>query len=113
MKAVADHWGTPRAAVLAAKAGADMLLVCHTWEQQKETFDALMAAVESGDLPLARVEEAAGRVLNAKRSAFARSAPSLSVIGSAEHQQVTEAITEASGAAVVSGPTTLGESAPV
>ncbi len=112
MKAVADHWGTPRAAVLAAKAGADMLLVCHTWEQQKETFEALIAAVHNGELPLARVEEAVSRVLAAKRLAFAQAAPLLSVIGSPEHQEVTDAITEASGTAVISGPTTLGESAP-
>lgn len=113
MKAVADHWGTPRAAVLAAKAGADMLLVCHTWEVQKATYDALLTAAQTGDLPLARVDEAVGRVLAAKRLAFAQSPPPLSVIGSAEHHRVAEAIRASSGATVPSGPTTLGESVPV
>lgn len=112
MKAVADHWGTPRAAVLAAKAGADMLLVCHTWEQQKATYEALMAAAEAGELPPARIDEAVGRILAVKRLAFTQSAPPLSVVGLAEHQRITDAIAASSGAAVVSGPTTLGESAP-
>ncbi|MBC8104660.1 MAG: glycoside hydrolase [Cytophagales bacterium] len=113
MKAVADRWGTARAAVLAAKAGADVLLVCHTRERQHETRDALLAAVQSGELPLARVEEAAGRVLAAKRLAFARPQPPLSVIGAVEHRRIAEAIRAASGAATISGPTTLGESAPI
>jgi beta-N-acetylhexosaminidase len=112
MKAVADHWGTPRAAVLAAKAGADMLLVCHTWEQQKATYDALLHAAQTGDLPLERVEEAVGRVLAAKKRAFAQPMPPLSVIGSSEHQKVAEAITTVSGTAIIRGLTTLGESAP-
>jgi beta-N-acetylhexosaminidase len=112
MKAVADHWGTPRAAVLAAKAGADMLLVCHSWEQQQETYNALIEAVESGELPLIRVDEAVGRVLTTKRLAFTPEVPPLSVIGSAEHRQVADAITEASGWNVINEPTMLGESAP-
>jgi beta-N-acetylhexosaminidase len=112
MKAVADHWGTPRAAVMAAKAGADMLLVCHSWEQQQRTYDALLAAAESGELPRSRLDEAAGRILAAKRLAFAQPMPPLSIIGSTEHQKIAEAITAASGAAVISGPTTLGEAAP-
>ena len=113
MKAVADHWGTPRAAVLAAKAGADILLVCHTWEEQKATFDALITAAETGDLPLARIDEAVQRVLAAKRFAFAHPMPPLSVIGSPEHQRIADAITAASGASIITGATTLGESAPV
>jgi beta-N-acetylhexosaminidase len=104
--------GTPRAAVMAAKAGADMLLVCHSWEEQEGTYNALMGAVESGELPLSRVNEAVSRVLAAKRLAFSQEAPSLSVIGSAEHRQVADTITEASGRTLVNGPTTLGESAP-
>jgi beta-N-acetylhexosaminidase len=41
MKAVSQGWGTARGAVLAAKAGADMLLVCHTEARQRETYQAL------------------------------------------------------------------------
>jgi len=67
MKAVRDHWGTPRAAVLAAVAGADLLLVCHTFERQRETLDALREAVATGELSRSRVRDAARRVLDAKR----------------------------------------------
>ncbi len=66
MKAVADRWGVARAAVLAAKAGADVLLICHTWEQQKSAFDALKLAVETGELPESRVEESVARVQKLK-----------------------------------------------
>jgi hypothetical protein len=58
------------------------------------------------------VEEAVGRVLAAKKRAFAQPMPPLSVIGSSEHQKVAEAITTVSGTAIIRGLTTLGESAP-
>ena len=110
MKAVADGWGTARAAVLAACAGADMLLVCHTWEQQKATFDALMGAVQTGELPLTRVDDAVARVLRAKQIVAAGgAAPDLTVIGSAEHQVVRAAF---GGGNTPAGPTTLGAEAP-
>lgn len=108
MKAVADHWGTPRAAVLAAIAGADLLLVCHTPARQRETRDALLAAVRSGELPEARVSEAAERVLAAKRRAAAAPRPPLAVLGAAEHRHLTAQIEEAAPIHI----TTLGEAAP-
>lgn len=66
MKAVADRWGVARAAVLAVKAGADLVLICHTWERQKEAFDALNAAVESGEISEARLNDAVTRVQKLK-----------------------------------------------
>lgn len=68
MKAVADHWGTAQAALLAVQAGADMVLVCHTLERQRETYATLLAAARSGALPEARLEEAVARVLAAKQA---------------------------------------------
>ncbi len=96
MKAVADHWGTARAAVLAAKAGADVLLICHTWERQKEAFDALKSAVESGELPLAQVDASVARIQKLK--ARLKPAP----------------VFDASvfGGTTVEAATVLGESAP-
>lgn len=66
MAAVAQTLGTPRAAVLALKAGVDMVLVCHTFETQREVVKAIHAAVASGELPAERLREAAGRVLALK-----------------------------------------------
>ena len=66
MKAVADRWGTARAAVLAVKAGADLVLICHTWERQREAFDALKASVESREIPESRLDDAVARVQKLK-----------------------------------------------
>jgi beta-N-acetylhexosaminidase len=112
MKAVADRWGTARAAVLAAKAGADMLLVCHTLERQRETVQALREAVRTGELPEERVTEAAGRVLAVKRQvAEFGPRPDLTVIGAPEHESVRRALSGEDDA--TAAPTTLGAEAPV
>jgi beta-N-acetylhexosaminidase len=108
MKAVADHWGTARAAVLAAKAGADVLLVCHTLERQRETFAALFDAARSGELAAERIDDAVGRILAAKRRLALLPHPDLTVIGSPEHQTVRAAF----DADAASAPTTLGVEAP-
>ncbi|MBC7807475.1 MAG: beta-N-acetylhexosaminidase [Akkermansiaceae bacterium] len=113
MKAVADTWGTARAAVMAAKAGADILLVCHTWERQKETFDALLAAVRSGELSEAQVNDSVRRILRAKANLPTGDGPPLSVIGSPAHVSVARQVCEAAGVPFlepVVAPT-LGESA--
>jgi len=73
MDAIARGPGTARGAVLALNAGADALLVSHSLEAAFAARDAVAAAVRSGEVPLARLEEAAGRVA-ALRAAHARSA---------------------------------------
>jgi beta-N-acetylhexosaminidase len=90
MKAIADHWGTAKGAVLAIKAGADMVMVCHTWKRQQETRDALLQAVNCGELPIERVNEAVSRILTAKKRAFSVPLPQLSVIGLPEHKALRQ-----------------------
>ncbi len=67
MSAISDGIGTAQGAVEALKAGADVVLVCHTLEKQRETRNAVIDAVKSGELPEVRLAEAVGRVLSAKR----------------------------------------------
>jgi beta-N-acetylhexosaminidase len=67
MEAIAGTIGTPRAAVEALKAGADIVLVCHTLEPQRATVEAIREAVRNGELQEERLNEAVGRVLAAKR----------------------------------------------
>lgn len=110
MKAVSDRWGTPRAAVLAAKAGVDMLLVCHTLERQCATYQALLEAARSGELPAARIHDAVTRILAAKRRLAAQTRPDLSVIGTPEHEAIRRALTGGDAAPAI--PTTLGAEAP-
>ncbi len=67
MKAIADTVGTARGAVEALKAGADIVLIGHTLEVQREAVEAIREAVDSGNLPAERLNEAVSRVLAAKR----------------------------------------------
>ncbi len=67
MKGVSAKWGTAEAAVLAAIAGADLLLVCHAYKTQRQVIDALVDAVTSGRLTEDRIDEANQRIADAKR----------------------------------------------
>lgn len=62
MRAIADHYGIGDAAVRAIRAGCDQILVCRHPHLVAEAHAALVRAVETGALPLARLAEAAGRV---------------------------------------------------
>ena len=115
MKAVSDTWGTPRAAVLAAIAGADMLLICHTLERQRATRDALLATAHSGELPLSRIDDAVSRIFAAKRLLAAMPPPpSLERIGAPEHAAFLRAFSSpAMSPPADDAPTTLGAEAPL
>ena len=66
MHAISETVGTARGALLALQAGADMALICHTQEIQRETFQLLLESVRSGELPIERLNEAVRRILAAK-----------------------------------------------
>lgn len=55
--------GTGEAAVVAIEAGADLVYVTDDWS---EAYDAVMAAVESGEISADRLDESVSRVVNAK-----------------------------------------------
>lgn len=77
MQAIAERYGVGRAAVLAVNAGADMVLVPWRAEKKAEVHQALLDAVERGDLTAARLDEAVRRVLELKvrRGVFEPLAP--------------------------------------
>ena len=59
MKAIADDYTVPAAAVLAIEAGCDGVLICSgDHDTQAAALEALVHAVEDERLPLARVEDA-------------------------------------------------------
>lgn len=66
MGAIDGHWGVGRAAVLAVKAGADMVLVPWRPEKKLEVWEALTLAAQSGELPRARLDDAVRRILEVK-----------------------------------------------
>jgi len=71
MKAIAEHFPMPEAAVEAAAAGCDLLLVCHTPELQEAILAALARAIRDGRLPADRVAAAAA-ARNALAARFVR-----------------------------------------
>jgi beta-N-acetylhexosaminidase len=65
--AVTNSTSVADAAVGALKAGSDMVYISGTARGQEAAYDALIAAVKSGTLPVARLDEAVTRVLSLKR----------------------------------------------
>jgi beta-N-acetylhexosaminidase len=62
MKAIADNYSVPEAAVLGTLAGVDLFLVCHKAALQRAAIEAVVKAVESGRIPQARIDEATRRL---------------------------------------------------
>jgi beta-N-acetylhexosaminidase len=62
MDAIVDQWTLPEAAVLALKAGADLVLAT-PGDKAAAMRDGVVAAVADGRLPERRLDEAVGRVL--------------------------------------------------
>lgn len=63
MGAVADNYTSAEAAVTAVKAGADIILMPESLEK---SFNAVLNAVNSGEISISRIEESAKRVLTLK-----------------------------------------------
>ena len=67
MKAIANTYAVPEAAVMAIDAGCDGVLICSgDHETQAATLETLIRAIESERLPYARVEDALQRQQRAK-----------------------------------------------
>ena len=97
MKAVAAQYDVPTAAVAAIQAGCDAVLVCSgSVEVQVRMLEALVYAVERGEIPHARLEAAHARLAAAKRRFLTPTRPSWrerartlrQVIGCEAHQRL-------------------------
>lgn len=66
MDAVTQGIGVGEAVVQAVLAGADLLLVSHTYESQLEALSSLERAVIKGRLPIERVDASVERILHLK-----------------------------------------------
>ena len=62
MHAIAGRYGAGPAAVRALLAGADMVMALGTPETQAETIASIAAAIESGELPMAEVNDRLARL---------------------------------------------------
>jgi beta-N-acetylhexosaminidase len=97
MKAVSARTPVPTAAVQAINAGCDGVLVCSgDVELQAATLETLVKAVESGEIPRNRFDDAMTRLRRAKERFLASERPKTSarlkelraVIGRDEHQAI-------------------------
>lgn len=66
MKAISEGVGVAEGAVRALEAGADILLVSHVLERQIAAMEAVIAAVESGRVSEARIDESVLRIMTYK-----------------------------------------------
>ncbi|MFH1812098.1 MAG: beta-N-acetylhexosaminidase [Pseudomonadota bacterium] len=66
MRGIVEKYGLGSAAVQAIQAGADMVLVVWTAERKEEVRQALLQAVQRGEIPESRVDLSVRRILAAK-----------------------------------------------
>jgi len=97
MKAIADTYTVPDAAIQAIAAGCDGVLVCSGGiDAQVAALEALVHAVEDKRLPFKRVEDALARNRTAKERFLAapvapgRRAALRQVLGNDEHRRIAE-----------------------
>lgn len=85
MKAIADHFSIERAVVEGLKAGVDLFLVCHHADLQRSAIEAVVRAVEAGEVSRERLAQALARV-DRLMTRFVRGPEDLlSSLGSAAH----------------------------
>jgi beta-N-acetylhexosaminidase len=66
MKAIADRWPYRESALLAAKAGCDLLAACKSPDAQAEAIESLVRGVESEAIGFKEMEAACGRIRELK-----------------------------------------------
>lgn len=66
MGAVTDLYSFEELGYQSVKAGADVLLVCHTLESQKQVFQGILQAVQNGDLSEDEMDDSVERILRFK-----------------------------------------------
>lgn len=101
MRAIRDHFGIGEAAVLALKAGADMILVCSDADLAAAAMETVFRAVKTGEISEARLEASFRRVANLKRQFLhpytpAESRTAKTIVGCPAHKTVLESILKAS-----------------
>jgi len=108
MKGITDGFTVPEAAVRAVQAGSDLILVCHSLDQQKAVLEALIHAVEKGTITQERLNESLSRILSLKeRFLLPHQAPQLKkikqVVGCEAHRSLVEEIEKRSETMPVRG----------
>lgn len=66
MGAIKNSFGTAAGAVKTIEAGADIVLISHSYDKQKQAIEALIKAVENGRISEKRIEESLRRIIKLK-----------------------------------------------
>lgn len=66
MDGIRSTYGTEKGSVMAIKAGSDSIMICHTYAVQVASIDRVCEAVQSGTIPMNRLEQALRRVSRLK-----------------------------------------------
>lgn len=94
MDAIVKTLGTERAAVLALRAGMDLVLISHTYSRQAGSIAAVREALDGGELTRELVQRAVERVLRMKAAALRWDdmpfAEARTVIGSEAHLRLRD-----------------------
>ncbi len=106
MNAITAGFGAGEAAVLAVEAGVDMPLYSHSRRRQKAAYQALLRAVKSGRIPLARIDESVARIQALKATYALDDPPALDVVACDAHQSLALKAARA-GLALVKGGSAL------
>lgn len=93
MKAISDHYGVEKGLIMSIQAGADVVLVTESFAQQQSLHAAVVKAVNDGQIPLGRIDDAVRRItaLKIKRGLVPGKSPpqaQTNVIGAEDHQQL-------------------------
>jgi beta-N-acetylhexosaminidase len=92
MKAIADRYAIEDAVVQSLGAGVDCFLVCHRADVQRKAIEAVVAAVETGRVPMARLVEAQGRVAALVRKFVKGPEDRVAELGSPAHRALAEGL---------------------
>lgn len=66
MAAITKNYVLAEAALEAVRAGADMLLICHSSAAREQVLSRLQAAVQDGELPVVRIDDSVERIIRLK-----------------------------------------------
>lgn len=97
MKGITEGFSVPEAAVKAVQAGSDLILICHSPDQQMAALEALIHAVEKGTIKEERLNESLSRLLSIKEHFLlprraARPKQVKQVVGCDAHRSLVEEI---------------------
>ena len=97
MRAILDHQPIGEASVRALQAGADMVVICHQQERQREVVSAIEQALERGELSWERLTASVARIQALKKTRLAPFQPVdpsrvAQIVGHPRHKALFEKI---------------------